>query len=64
MHFFSPVVLGNGAEHLLRGAGSRRNVQQVRELVFEKVYPGRTAGGQNRHTYIRSSLQETVQSVE
>ena len=63
-HLLRPIGLGNGAEHLLRGARRGGNVEQVRELVLEEVYPCRAAGGEYRQAHVLVAVEVTGEAVE
>ena len=48
----------------MRRTGGRRDIQHVREVVFEEVYPSRTAGSQDRKPDGFISVQIACQSVQ
>ena len=58
------VVLGDGAEHLLRRFGRREVVGQLREVLLHEAHPAGTAGGHERQLYALVAPDGSVQASE
>ena len=63
-HFLCPVRLGDGAEHLLGRTCGRRDIQHIREMMFEEIHPCRTAGSQDWKPNGFVAIQVACQSVQ